>query len=135
MFSKLFLFLFLTIFSLTVSLFSEKTQSDHISASHAILEHAPESIYLIIDDKLYIDENYLFEGMDNLCIGLSSGESIKLPTPLQDSLETYLVTGPTFGKKLFINICNKCEYAWEGGVFTFRCPECGSTDFRTVPNF
>ncbi len=128
---------------LSISLFSQNVQKEieqnllieHLDATQQIVVYAPYAIEKYEDGKLYLDENHIYETNLGSLLNLTNGKTLVLPPRVQGFNGHYLIGSSVHAKKLFKNVCNDCHYEWEGGVFTSQCPQCGSTNFSTVPNW
>lgn len=107
----------------------------HLDSAQQIITYAPQAIEKYIEGKLYIDENYVYKTNTGSLLNLNNGKILVLPARAQDSNGHYLICSKVLAKKLFKNVCNNCGYEWEGGVLTFQCPRCKSTNFKTIPNW
>jgi len=109
-----------------------------LGISQAISEQSPNIIKSLEQDKLYLKENRVCSIDQGMLLLLDDGQTFYLPHGyvfashdgyfLPNSYEFFLT------KKPFKNVCLKCGYEWEGGVFTYRCPKCQSDRIVNVPS-
>ena len=134
-------YLCLFFFSLPTGLFSEHYQDENeqlaiqtIYLTHGIISQAPELIKWQDGDKIYLDERRIKKKNRGGYVCLNNETEVYLPTIFSDEQGIFTSTSKDFLKKPFIFICNECNFKWDGGVFTMRCPECRSKDISNIPN-
>ena len=86
-----------------------------------------------IEEKLYIDERNICLTKSGVFLDTEEG-LISLEQVFLDEFGYYVMSSQSCEKKMFKCVCNECRFEWEGGVFTIRCPNCGSKNFRVVLN-
>ncbi len=102
-----------------------------------VISFFPEVVKTSGDGKVYLDERRIIPTDHASCMLMGNEMTILMPLSLLsiDSSGSYLsVSADYIAKKPFKNVCNRCNYEWEGGAFTWRCPNCNSTDIRNVLN-
>lgn len=108
-----------------------------LEMSYAISEKSPEIIKDQDPDKFYLKNSRISPTEQGAYLLLDNGQQIHLPLGFvfYDHEGYFLpASHEILTKKPFKNVCLDCEYEWEGGVFTFRCPKCHSFNIVNVPS-
>ncbi|NGX60523.1 MAG: hypothetical protein KR126chlam3_01699 [Chlamydiae bacterium] len=111
--------------------------SQTIYLTHGIISCSPEIIKWKDGDKIYIKEEFVAKQKDDGLGGvihIDSENQLFLPLILSDEYGYFTSVSRDFWDKPFHQICNKCQFEWEGGVFATRCPSCGSRDISNIPS-
>ncbi len=137
-----FISFFLLFWSASTALFSHNSHDEAIVECaeylQIILAEAPEIIKKYDSDKFYLDESRIISNNEEISFIKTNKKDIPLHRSLifSDHNGKYLsYSKEILAKKMFKHVCNDCDFEWEGGAFTFRCPNCRSTDISNVPNW
>jgi ribosomal protein S27E len=119
------------LFSQNLQKEKEQVNLESYDVSSQIRRFAPEVILSCENDKLYIDDGYIFQSYSDFFLFLNNGEQLNLPKIKKDD-SGYFILLPK--GKFFKLVCNECQFEWEGGALTVWCPNCGSLDWRIKRN-
>lgn len=109
--------------------------SQTIYLTHGIISCSPEIIKWQHGDRIYFKDQVVEKNQEDGLGGtihIDVENQLYIPLILSDADGFFTSVSWDFWNKPFHQICNKCLYEWEGGLFALRCPKCRSTDISNI---
>jgi hypothetical protein len=108
-----------------------------LEMSQIVSDRSPGIIESKKTDRMYLKKDRISPVDQGAYLFFDDGQIMYFPRGfvLLDDEGYFLPTSyGLLAKKPFKNVCLDCKYEWEGGVFTWRCPKCFSTNIVNIPN-